>query len=191
MTSPLTSPLTSPALPGLLVVVGLLQRLGRLGLDRRLDGRDERLLVERARLLRIHRVGLGGLRLAGDVVARRRAAASWASFAFDAAGGCARFAGANPLTFPFTWLNAGSSAGSLRRRAPAAAAACRRVRPRRGDPAVGAAGAAAGPASPPVAGPRPWASRPRPCPVGGPAARASAAARASSRRPRSARTRSW
>ena len=46
-----TSPLTSPALPDS-PVVGLLQRLRRLRLDGRLDRGDERLLVERACLLR-------------------------------------------------------------------------------------------------------------------------------------------
>ena len=38
-------------------------------------------------------------------------AASWASLAFAAAGGCARFAAATPFTAPTTWLNAGSAAG--------------------------------------------------------------------------------
>ena len=54
----------------LLVVVGLLQGLRRLRLDGRLDGRDERLLVERARPLGVHRVGLGRLGLTGHVVGR-------------------------------------------------------------------------------------------------------------------------
>ncbi len=53
------------------VVVGLLQRLRRLRLDGRLDRRDERLLVERARLLGVHRVDLGRLGLPGHVVGRR------------------------------------------------------------------------------------------------------------------------
>ena len=55
----------------LLVVVGLLQRLRRLGLDRRLDGRDERLLVERPGRLGVHRVDLGRLRLPREIVGRR------------------------------------------------------------------------------------------------------------------------
>ena len=55
-------------LPGLLVVVGLLERLGRLRLDRGLDGGDERLLVERPGLLGVHRVDLGRLGLPGEVV---------------------------------------------------------------------------------------------------------------------------
>ena len=39
-------------------------------------------------------------------------AASWASLAFDAAGGCARLSLAKPLTLPVTWVKAGSSSGS-------------------------------------------------------------------------------
>ena len=57
-------------LAGLLVVVGLLQRLRRLRLDRRLHRGDERLLVERPGLLGVHRVGLGRLGLPGEVVGR-------------------------------------------------------------------------------------------------------------------------
>src|SRR5262245_4962465 len=38
-------------------------------------------------------------------------AASWASFAFDAAGGCARFAFANPFTLPATRVYAASCSG--------------------------------------------------------------------------------
>ena len=38
-------------------------------------------------------------------------AASCASLAFAAAGGCARFAAAAPFTAPVTWANAGSAAG--------------------------------------------------------------------------------
>ena len=82
-------------LAGLLVVVGLLQRLRRLRLDGRLHRRDERLLVERARLLGVHRVGLGRLGLTGESSVGA-SAASCASFAFEAAGGCARLALAKP-----------------------------------------------------------------------------------------------
>ena len=52
------------------VVVGLLQRLRRLRLDGRLDRRDERLLVERARLLGVHRGDLRRLGLPGHVIGR-------------------------------------------------------------------------------------------------------------------------
>ena len=52
------------------VVVGLLQGLRRLRLDGRLDRRDERLLVERARLLGVHCVDLGRLGLPRHVVGR-------------------------------------------------------------------------------------------------------------------------
>ena len=58
-------------LPRRLVVVGLLQRLRRLRLDRRLHRRDERLLVERARPLGLHRVRLGRLGLRPDITRRR------------------------------------------------------------------------------------------------------------------------
>ena len=54
-------------LAGGLVVVGLLERLRRLRLDGRLDRGDEGLLVERPRLLGVHRVGLGRLGLRPDV----------------------------------------------------------------------------------------------------------------------------
>ena len=57
-------------LAGGLVVVGLLQRLRRLRLDGRLHRGDERLLVERPRLLGVHRVGLGRLGLRPDVAGR-------------------------------------------------------------------------------------------------------------------------
>jgi hypothetical protein len=58
-------------LAGGLVVVGLLERLGRLRLDGSLYGRNERLFVESARLLGVHRVGLGRLRLRANVASRR------------------------------------------------------------------------------------------------------------------------
>ena len=61
-------PLDLTGLAGLLVVVGLLQRLRRLRLDRRLHGRDERLLVERPRLLGVHTVDLRRLRLTGHII---------------------------------------------------------------------------------------------------------------------------
>ena len=85
-------------LAGLLVVVGLLERLGRLRLDGGLHRGDERLLVERARP-----AGRPSCRPWRPWPARPRSsvgasAASWASLAFDAAGGCAFLPLAKPLT---------------------------------------------------------------------------------------------
>ena len=58
-------------LAGALEVVGLLEVLGRRGVDRLLDGGDEGLAVERARLLRAHLLDLRACGLAGDLVAGR------------------------------------------------------------------------------------------------------------------------
>ena len=86
-------------LAGLLVVVGLLQRLRRLGLDRGLHRGDERLLVERPRLLGVHRVGLGGLGLPGQVVRRGQRGVLGLLGLRRCRAGAPACALANPLTF--------------------------------------------------------------------------------------------
>ena len=120
-------------------------------------------------------------------------AASCASLAFDAAGGCARFAFAKPLTVPVTCVNAGSSSGRApgggtgggqelvgrqRRRAAVAAAPPRRRQRRPPGRRRAPAGAASAPAGF-------GALRRRPCPAGSPPAPAWAAAPASSAAPTS------
>ena len=90
-------------------------------------------------------------------------AASWASFALDAAGGCARLSLANAFTLPVTCLNAGSCSGATDFGATGgcnswsadSGAAGIAVAP----PPEGAAGGAA-PRGPP---PPTWRASPRPC----------------------------
>ena len=96
-------------LPGLRVLVASLSFFGDFGLDRGLDRGDERLLVERARLLGVHLVDLSRLGLLGR---RRRAAlrGSCASFAFAAPAGAPASPAPAPFTAPTTWANDGSAA---------------------------------------------------------------------------------
>ena len=128
-------------LPGLLVVVGLLEGLRRLGLDRGLHRGDERLLVEGAGLLGVHRVDLRGLGLAGDVVGRRERGVLGLLGLRTRPAGAPSWRFAKPLTLPFTWANAGSSAGCTPAAPRAAAAACPSAAARGHD----GAGAAAAP----------------------------------------------
>ncbi len=100
LTRPATSALTSPGLPGLLVLVGLLERLRGLRLDRGLHRGDERLLVERARPA--GRPSCRPWRPSPARPGRRpepalRPAPPSPS---PTAAGCARFAAAAPLTAP-------------------------------------------------------------------------------------------
>ena len=82
-------------------------------------------------------------------------AASWASLAFAAAGGCARLTLAKVLTFFVTWVNAGSLSGSTPGGLTGGCSSC--------SP-ESAAGSAAGP--PPTAGAGAGGAAPGPPPAG-------------------------